>query len=385
MKPFEKVIIILAVAVGCAGIILILTFALAPAGGKETRALSPYTAPLANEALITYVAGDVFLNRNAAWQPVEIGERVTAGDAVRTFENGFCDLQLGERVIISVRPNTAFRLEEALQSADGVRSDTRLLNGSLLYKVERLADADRVRVTAGPKAFGVRGTEFLVERRGERIVCGVKSGRVDVFAAEGTTPELVIPAGREARVDEVSGVTGASVALAEIRRELLDRLDALTYVNLAPGAASRLVKVAVEVDPVTAAILLDGATVGYGTYAGIVTAGTPLNLILRKNGYREQSFTITPKPGENRIYSFKLDLDDPDKGAAPADLTGEYETRLKKLEDDYRRTVADRATVSKERDALKKDLEAAKKENARVSAELEDAQRKIREAVDKLQ
>ena len=52
MKLFEKVIIILAVVAGCAGIILVLTFTLAPGVGKEERALSPYRAPGEKEALL---------------------------------------------------------------------------------------------------------------------------------------------------------------------------------------------------------------------------------------------------------------------------------------------------------------------------------------------
>jgi hypothetical protein len=384
MKLFEKVIIILAVAAGCAAIILVLTFTLAPGGSKEERALSPYSAPGEKEALVIYVSGEVFLYRHTAWKSVEIGERVTAGDFIKTFENAYCDLQFGEQAIISIRPDTAFHLDEVFQVPGGVRSDGRLLFGSLLYKVEKLAGADRVRVTAGSKAFGVRGTQFAVASRGDTTICGVRDGRVDVYAAGAGTPERTISAGQEVAVDEPSGAVGAVAALSRTRRDLLERLSELAYVDLAAGRETRLVKVAVRVEPASAEILLDGASAGFGSYAGVFTAGASLNLTLRKNGYREQSFTITPKPGDNRLYSFKLDLDEPDKGAGPTDRAEEYESRIKTLEGEYRKALHEKETVIKERDALKQDLEAGKKENARLSTELENANRKIREAADKL-
>jgi hypothetical protein len=384
MKLFEKVIIILTVAAGCVGIILVLTFALVPAGRTEDRALTPIRAPAEKEALVIYVSGDVFLNRDARWRPLEIGELVTAGDFVKTFEHSFCDIQFGERTIVSVRPDTSFRIDEALHAGGAVKSVGRLAYGSLQYKVERLTGSDRVRVIAGSKAFGVRGTEFLVERRGEAILCGVKSGRVEVFPDGKDQPEGVIEAGREAEVDGRTGALGATSALSQERRELLDRLAGLAFIGLGPGAGERLVKLAVRVEPASAEILLDGKPAGIGSYAGVFPAGTPLNFILRKAGYLEKTFTITPKAGDNRPYFFKLDLDEPEKGAALPGPDARFELRVKKIEDELRRAATENEALVKDRDGLKQDLEAGKKENARLAAELEDARRKMREAADKL-
>jgi signal transduction histidine kinase len=208
---------------------------------------------------------------------------------------------------------------------------------------------------------------------------------VAVFSEGADAPERVIAAGREAAVDEAAGVTGAAAALSRTLRERLERLSDLTYVSLAPAAEARQVKVGIRVEPVTAEILLDGKPVGYGDYAGIHEAGTPLNLTLKKNGYREQSFTLTPKRGDNRAYFFKLDLDDPDQGAGLPDRNEEYELRIQKLEGDYQKALAEKKALVKEREALKKDLAAEEREKQRLAAELEDAQRKIREALDKLQ
>jgi hypothetical protein len=377
MKFYEKVIIIAAVAAGVIAIVLVLTFALAPGAAKAERVLAPYQAPRESEALVTYTSGSVFVFRGAQWKPVETGELLAADDYVKTFENSYCDIQIGRKVILSVLENTAVKLSAVAHSGQALKSETEVLFGVLLCKTEKLAGSETVRVRAGGKGFGVRGTEFLIEQRPDATVCAVRDGRVVLTPDGSEIPAATIGQGQELTVDETTGASNAAMAISALRGRLLARLADIVPVDTDPARENALVKVVIEVEPAAAEIQVSGKPVGFGAYGGLFSPGVPIPVTLKKSGYKDVSFTITPKQGDNRTYLFRLDLDAPEKNVSAPAPTDEHELRIQRLQDDAKKAVA-------ESEGLKANVEALQKQKADLQARLEDANRKIKDALDKL-
>jgi hypothetical protein len=372
MKLSEKVIISAAILVGCAGIILFLAIALGSGAEKKELALSVFKAPAESEALVTYTSGDVFIFRDNNWKTVEIGGLLKANDYIETFNNSFCDVQVGDRLIFSVQENTVVRLWEVLQASDKIQSECEVLVGSLLCKVEKLAGSEKVQVRTGSRLFAVRGTEFLVVRQNGEIACAVKGGRVAVVRSKDGTVESLVATGQAVQIDEATGRVGSLIGLSAARFIMLEKLSSVKYINTAKEEEAKLVKIAFEVSPGDAAIYIEGKLVGYGSYAGIYTAGTQLPITLKRPGYKDASFPISVKQFDNRIYMFKLELETPEKGISQINETDGNELRIEKLETDMRRLAA-------EKESLSRDLEAVKKENARLLADIEKANRTIKE------
>ncbi len=385
MKSLEKVVIIAAVIAGIAAIVLVLTFTFSSAGSKAERELAAYRAPREAEGLVTYVSGGVFVYRGKQWKAVEIGELVRADDYVKTFENSYCDIQVGQRAIFTILENTSVRLGSVFHSAQGVKGEAELLFGSIFCKVRKLAGDESVRVRSGSTAFGVRGTEFLVERRGDVLVCAVKDGRVAVSPAGGGAVETTVAAGREVTIDEAAGKAAPSAPVSNLRRARLDRLAGVDFVDADPAREAELVKVGIEVEPDTAEILVNGTPAGIGSYAGLFAANVPIPVVLRKAGYKPESFSITPKRGDNRIYTFRLDLDAPEKpvGAPGPDAAAALE--IKRLQDEAKKAAADNEALRANVESLQADVQSLKKDKADLNKKLEDANRKIKDALQKLQ
>ncbi|MBN2353037.1 MAG: FecR domain-containing protein [Spirochaetales bacterium] len=385
MKPLEKVIIIAAVVAGIAAIVLVLTFTISSAGIKAERTLEPYRAPGEAEGLVTYVSGGVFVYRGAQWKKAEIGELVRADDYVKTFENSYCDIQIGQRAVFTVLENTSVRLALVFHSAQGAKSETELLFGGVFCKVKKLAGDESVRVRSGAKAFGVRGTEFLIERRGGVVVCAVKDGRVAVAPAAGGAVETTVAAGRELSIDESTGAARAAAPVSDSRRAKLDRLAEVDFVDADPARETELVKVGIEVEPDTAEILANGRQAGIGSYAGLFTPGIPIPVVLRKSGYKAETFTITPKRGDNRIYAFRLELDAPEKPVSAPGPDEAAALEIKRLQDEAKKAAADNEALRADVESLKKDVQTLQKEKADLNKKLDDANRKIKDALQKLQ
>jgi hypothetical protein len=371
MKLFEKLIIIITIITGCAAAVIIFTLALGSGATATERTLSPYKAPKETEGIVTAVSGEVFFFRQGGWKPVQVGELITTDDFIKTFEKSSCEIQIDDRVLVLLVENTVIQIRELLQAAGLVHSECELLVGSILCKAEKLTGEEKVTVRSGAKVFSVRGTEFLITREEGEITCAVKDGRVAVMKADNGAQESLVLPGQEILIDEKTGNAGSPAGLAAARKALLEKLAATKYVSLAKEEEQKLVKIAVEVEPAGTEINIDGKLAGYGSFAGIYPAGTQLPITLRKAGYKDETFTITVKQGDNRIYMFKLELDAPEKGISIEKKSDENTLRIEKLETDVK--------------ALYSEREALKLQNEKLVGDLEDANRKIKSALDQLQ
>ncbi|HEQ72131.1 MAG TPA: hypothetical protein ENN69_06550 [Spirochaetia bacterium] len=378
MKFFEKFIILIAIIAGVVGVVLILTLTLGRGETGEKLALAAYRAPAQDQALVVALSGDVFRYRGERWEPVTVGELVTADDYLKTFENASLDLQIGSRILFTLREKTVIKMGEILGSGEALVSDTELFTGTLLCKVKRLAGEDRVRVRTGTKAFGVRGTVFLLERKTGQVLVAVGEGRVAVSDAESGRTDMTVPAGRELTLDEEAGRLGQLRGLPAERQSLLSALQAVSLLDTQTEDETGLVKIALEVNPRSAEILIDGTPVGVGSFGGIFRAGTELPVVLRKPGYLEQRFTLPVHRGEHRVYLFKLELAGPDSGFNNEDETYRLDQRIEQLE-----TALE--AVKREQTVLENQLSEVRARNRELEQELEEARTRIKSALDELQ
>ncbi|MFW5695358.1 MAG: PEGA domain-containing protein [Alkalispirochaeta sp.] len=176
----------------------------------EEEELDAIEVPELDHALITFVAGDAWLDRDGDEFLADIGDYLQPGEALRV-ESGYVELQAGDLGSVRVRENTSIRLDDIVLDPEGGSFDLRVVSGSVLNKVNRLAGNDSYEVRTETAVMGVRGTEFGIdvdEATGTRVA--VREGRVAV----------VPPAADPQRLRERATRTGESAEAVEaaIRR-----------------------------------------------------------------------------------------------------------------------------------------------------------------------
>ena len=99
------------------------------------------------------------------------------------------------------------------------------------------------------------------------------------------------------------------------KREVLKQTDKMRILEIPVAAAkdvgpevpkTRLHKIAVEVDPADARILLNGERAGKGSYSALFEEGGSLSFTLQRDGYADYQFTISVSSESARLYTVEL-------------------------------------------------------------------------------
>jgi outer membrane protein assembly factor BamB len=348
--------------------------------GLSRALLDPLVLPRLDEALITFLSGDVFVGTGGSWEPAEIGNSVSQGFSIKAEEDSFCELQFASVAVVRILENTVLDLSGVFNIL--AESNTRLTidAGSVLAKVQQLASGESFSVITDSAAIGVRGTEFWVARELGGVRVAVKDGVVAVVPwpvdleglrrGSGSRTELldflqqVEEQGLEVTeeqelfledrpwedsrlsFEEFEGVfeeaMGAATVTDQMRadmnrsleealrlgeeapaavggvseetREKLDIIDAMRFLSFPaaePDAVERqfpdLVKVALEATPEDSEILFNGTLVGRGRIAGVFDPGESLAFVVRREGYIEQSLSLTTEKGLDVLYRIDLE------------------------------------------------------------------------------
>ncbi|MBN1525660.1 MAG: FecR domain-containing protein [Spirochaetales bacterium] len=379
MKRTDKIILVfgLIIAFSIAGAILLI-INLTNGYTEREVSLQPFTAPQAKEAIVTFFSGEVFFFRNNEWKPVSIGEILKENDYIKTFENSYCEIQIGEKISFSMRENALIKLYVVLQTEDTTQSDSEILIGTVLYKVMKLGDNDDMVIRAGTRAFGVRGTEFFIDRSIAKTTCAVLSGAVAVIDPESKREAARIASRREIILHDKTDPPPAALPLSNISSSVLENIKTVKQIKLAGADSQKLIKIGIAALPSTAEIYVDSQLAGNGIFAGIYNAGTEIAVRLHSPGYKDQSFVITAKQGENRIYKFKLELEKPELGIDRTQSGNEIEEKIKSLEQQIK-------TLSIEKDTYRSEIERLKKDKITLEQQLKEANVKIKDAIKQLQ
>lgn len=115
----------------------------------------------AQEALTVYVEGEANAKTLAGkLTPLDIGQELKAGDSVITKTTGRADLELSNKSLIQIKPNTVFTLSEVeLEGEKQTVLSTTV--GSVSYRLNKFTGRGPSIRSAGAVA-GVRGTELTV-------------------------------------------------------------------------------------------------------------------------------------------------------------------------------------------------------------------------------
>ncbi len=140
---------------------------------------------------VVSVSGEVVVevwHEGGAERPLAAGDRLHAGDQLRTGEEGNAALQFADGSRLSVRAGSAVTLDTVSAYGDSGMTDTRvrLQSGRLDTRArEAQGPATRFQIQTPAAVSAVRGTEYRVgvADEGERAITEVLTGRVAVAGA----------------------------------------------------------------------------------------------------------------------------------------------------------------------------------------------------------
>lgn len=156
------------------------------------RILNPYIliisivflmTDLTAQSLISYLEGDVLINREGVEMVGDFGFQLMNNDIIITGENSLAVLEIESRGTLKLRAQTKLRLETTTE-----KISIELREGGLFSKIKKLLGWD-YEVRTGGTVAGVRGTEFfvaygqLVEETPDVWLC-VNEGIVEVALVE---------------------------------------------------------------------------------------------------------------------------------------------------------------------------------------------------------
>ena len=169
--------------------------------GTSVRAESesePTPAPVAE---VTLVLGISFVHQINRGEEVQLqpGDTLYVGDRIETRSNGHVHLRFSDDALVSVRPNSRFRIEtydydpsnpsESTVKFELDEGVTRAISGRAAK-----AARERFRLNTPIAAIGVRGTDFVVSAGAEATKAKVNEGAIvlapfsDVCSADGIGP-----------------------------------------------------------------------------------------------------------------------------------------------------------------------------------------------------
>jgi outer membrane protein assembly factor BamB len=133
------------------------------------------------QGVVTYVSGDVDVNRGGGWNILDVDDMVSLDNRIRTESESFCELQFSDFGIIRVQENTELAVGDVCLVENKNRVNVNLDEGRLLCKVSKLTKGEKFQVKTRTALAGVRGTEFMVAtHRDESVSLAVKEGTVTV-------------------------------------------------------------------------------------------------------------------------------------------------------------------------------------------------------------
>jgi len=194
-------------------------------GGRGPTAAEARGAAREEAAEVLLSEGDTRLVRGGSFStPVRRDEPIRSGDLIRTGADGRVQLRFADGALMSIAPDSDFRVEDYVFDTGRPRSFFELMQGSVRAVSGRIGkrDPEAFRLRTPTATIGIRGTEFVVTETVcpaagcaagtiPGLVVTVVRGRVSVRNEAGA---IEVPAGATLRVRDARTVP----ALATARR-----------------------------------------------------------------------------------------------------------------------------------------------------------------------
>ena len=313
--------------------------------------------PGGQAAVITHIAGPVFVIRGIETLDAVPGERLGPGDVVKVTEGAVAQVQMANKGSALLGSDTLVRFMRLTGADRQLEMRTEILTGSLSYKVEKLAGGESLIIEADDVEYEVRGTDFLIVKGADGTVLAVSEGIVNVRgnipggeSDVGGEQQLVIRPGEERAEPE---------SLTEENRALLAASRPLPSMPFGYDDAPKPVLIEIVTAPPDSHIYVDGLKTGIGRFRGLLPEGTVIDVRVRRRGFLDYSLDVTAD--SDRLIEIKLN---------PANieetLTEEKDddTLLARLRADYQRRLADLRGRLSERDEEEARIAAERAENA---------------------
>ncbi len=320
-----------------------------------------------NTALVVFASGMVEKERDGVVSVLDIGDTVMRDDTIRVGGDGLVELQIGNSATMMLEENTVAVLERLLNTADSMKVQTQVLEGTVLAKVDGMREADRFSVRTRSTVAGVRGTQFVVESLPDgsgRVAVG--TGKVMVLPTDENLEELwetveergdasaeevlrlleesaqAVEPGQEVKVtqedqQELSrdiAVVAEMVRSEEPKAELveqaresvgrvqqevqervqkeevsiqedeqLQRLSRVQRVPVSQVKQEELIPLVVQAEPADALIKFNGENAGRGRASKLFVKGAVVSVEIIRDGYESSTFSLTPSSGQNMQVS----------------------------------------------------------------------------------
>ncbi len=274
-------------------------------GGAEGSLPEVFKPAMPGEALITSISGEVYIIRGDQTLTPLPGDRVEEGDIIKVVDNSFCQVSFAGTASLKIRSNTLVKIQKLLSGAKDADIRTELLTGSMIYKVEELADSENLQILAQERIFRVEGTEFMIQALpGNPAVLSVLDGKVSVLQRDENSNEILIDTLTEGQKTAISP-DDHELSITELSTED-SSVFAMESPQELPVLQDGLVFLEISTEPEGAQIYIDGRLNGSTRVKGLFLPEKELTILARKRGYRDKSMRIIPMKLE--IRSFRIEL-----------------------------------------------------------------------------
>ncbi len=158
--------------------ILLFVTLLALGYGCAKRITTEIVLPEGKTAKIVFVVGDVFVRpvNESGWIRARVGDIVSEGTRIKTYENSYCELVVSSGTIFRMNDKSEMQLTALPQDEKDNRTFVQLIKGNLFAKAEKVAYRSKDTIQTDTATLGMSGTGFLAR---------TESGKTDVHVADG--------------------------------------------------------------------------------------------------------------------------------------------------------------------------------------------------------
>jgi hypothetical protein len=349
--------------------------------GYLTNPRSEKTPPLPSgrTAVITHIAGPVYVIRNNQTLPAFPGEQLEPGDILKVTEGAVAQVQLADVGSALLGSDTLVRFLKLTGADQKLDLRTEILTGSLSYKVQKLDESESIVIEADGTEYEVRGTEFVIEKFGDGTLLIVGAGQVKV---KGNVKGGEVSVGPDEQISVGGGESpGLVQILSEVNREKLKAAAPMPAMPFGFKDAPKAVRIEIAAEPPDSDIYIDGLKTGRGRFKSLLPEGTRISVRLRRPGFNDYTFELIAD--SDQFIEVQLEpanlaetlAEVPAGNPLLERLRADYERRLADLKSSF----ADQTGRSAEEDARIAAERAKRESDLAARLDLEKARGKILE------
>lgn len=360
--------------------------------------------PEKQTAVITHIAGLVYVIRGDETIPAYPGEQLQPGDIVKVTEGAVAQVQLADKGSALLGSDTLVRFMKLTGADQKLDLRTEILTGSLSYRVEKLDDSESIIIEADGTEYEVRGTEFVIEKYENGTILIVGEGAVQVSGNVSGGTVSVGP--DEQLVIEEDELAAEVEIISEENRIRLASSAPMPAMPFGYKDAPTPMLVEIVTNPADSDIYIDGLKTGTGKFHSLLPEGTVIDIRIRRRGFNDYTFELTADSDQYlEIDLIPSNLDETIAQEKPenpqlARLRSDYERKLTELQSSFNNRsdqnaeaiAEEQARIARERAErealLAARLELEKARGTELETELADSRsenEKLRELIQQIQ